>query len=179
MVLNSNPKTENLIMIQQIFPYLSLFAAVSTTLVAGLTLTFATVIMPGLKQLGDAAFIRTFQVIDGIIQNGQPVFGVVWVGSILSTFAIAGLGFFHVDGWPKWVLVAVAVVYFAGVQLPTFTINVPRNNRLQAVQVESTDAARLAEERTYFEATWNRWNVIRTCVALPVAVALILVFKAI
>ena len=166
-------------MIQQIFPYLSLFAAVTTTLVAGLTLTFAVIIMPGIKKLGDGAFIRAFQVIDGIIQNGQPVFGVVWIGSILSTFGIAGLGLFLVDGWPKWVILAAAVIYFVGVQLPTFTINVPRNNRLQAVKVESADTATLAAERAYFEVTWNRWSIIRTWVALVVSVALILVFKAI
>lgn len=166
-------------MIQHLFTYSALFAAVSTTLVAGLTLTFAIVIMPGIRKLDDGPFIRAFQVIDGIIQNGQPVFGFVWIGSILSTFILAGLGLFQADGGLRWAILAAAVIYFAGVQVPTFTINVPRNNRLQSVVVASADAATLARERAWFESTWNLWNVIRTWVALAVAVALILIFKTI
>ncbi|WOO42595.1 DUF1772 domain-containing protein [Rubellicoccus peritrichatus] len=164
-------------MSQQIFACLSLFAAVTTTLVAGFTFTFAVIIMPGIKQLEDSAFIRTFQVIDGIIQGGQPLFGVVWIGSILSTLAIAAIGLFQFDGWHKWVPVAVATVYFVGVQLPTFTINIPRNNRLQTLQVGLMDHASIVKERSYFEATWNRWNVIRTWVALAVSISLMLIFK--
>ncbi len=162
-------------MIEVAFPYLLLFAAVTTSLTAGLVLTFALLVMPGLGKLDDAAFIRAFQVIDGVIQNGQPIFAVVWLGSILSTFAAAALGFFVLEGWPLWLLLAAAVLYALAVQLPTFAINVPRNNRLQGLQVDELDAETLARERAHFEPTWNRWNIIRTWAATAVSVAQVLV----
>jgi uncharacterized membrane protein len=37
-------------------------------LVAGFLFAFAAVIMPGIRSLGDRAFIRAFQVIDRVIQ---------------------------------------------------------------------------------------------------------------
>jgi hypothetical protein len=48
--------------------------------------------MPGIKRLDDGGFIRAFQVIDGVIQNDQPVFIFVWVGSVLTLIAAALLG---------------------------------------------------------------------------------------
>ncbi|MEO0796806.1 MAG: DUF1772 domain-containing protein [Verrucomicrobiota bacterium] len=162
---------------QAIFSNLLLFATVTTTLVAGLTLTFAVVIMPGIKKLCDAEFIRAFQVIDGIIQNGQPVFVLVWLGSIISLLAAAGLGLWQLSGTGRWLLIAAATLYFLGVQLPTFTVNVPRNNELQQLETRTMDDASMQSARKHFEGTWNRWNVIRTWVAITVSVILILVFK--
>ena len=42
--------------------------------------------MPGLSKLDDKEFIKAFQVTDGIIQNNQPIFILIWLGSIISVF---------------------------------------------------------------------------------------------
>ena len=39
-------------------------------LVAGFLFTYAVVVMPGFKVLEDRAYIRAFQVTDGVIQRG-------------------------------------------------------------------------------------------------------------
>ena len=57
------------------------------SLVAGFLFAFAVVVMPGIRRLDDAAFIRTFQAIDRVIQDGQPLFLLVWVGSVLALTA--------------------------------------------------------------------------------------------
>lgn len=154
------------------------FAAISTTLVAGLTLTFAIIIMPGIRQLNDGSFVHAFQVIDGVIKNGQAIFGIIWIGSALSVFAVAGLSIWQVGSWQKWLLIAAAAIYFLGVQLPTFTVNVPRNNQLQTLQIGQMDEHSLSKERKHFEATWNRWNVIRTYAALITSVFLLFALKS-
>jgi hypothetical protein len=41
---------------------------------AGCLFAFAAVVMPGLRSLDEGGFIRTFQVIDRVIQNDQPLF---------------------------------------------------------------------------------------------------------
>ena len=61
------------------------------SLVAGFLFAFAIVTMPGIKNLNDREFIRAFQGIDGIIQNNQPIFMLVWVGSVVALLASAVL----------------------------------------------------------------------------------------
>ena len=74
-----------------------------------------------------------------------------------------------------WLVVASAVVYTLGVQLPTFLINVPLNNALQMLNVDDMDELMLASERRSFENRWVRWNLIRTAFASGVSVSLMLV----
>ena len=59
-----------------------LFCALTT----GFILTYAIVVMPGLSKLDDKAFIKAFQATDRIIQNNQPIFILIWLGSIISVF---------------------------------------------------------------------------------------------
>ncbi len=59
------------------------FLLVSTllcTLVTGFVFTYAIVVMPGFGKLNDREFIQVFQATDGIIQNNQPLFILVWGG---------------------------------------------------------------------------------------------------
>jgi uncharacterized membrane protein len=144
-------------------------------MVAGLAFTFSSVIMPGIGKLDDRGFVKAFQVIDGVIQNGQPLFGLVWLGSILSLFAASILGFWQLEGLPKWLLLMANVLYIAGVQVPTFAINVPHNNALQSVSVAQLSDSGIAQARQRFEATWNRSNHFRTIVATVVSLLLILI----
>ena len=54
--------------------------------------------MPGLGTLDDRAFIRAFQVTDRVIQNRQPVFVLVWVGSVAAVLEALALGLGALDG---------------------------------------------------------------------------------
>ncbi len=148
-----------------IFPATLLVAAFLSSLVAGLLFVFAIVIMPGIHRLPDREFIRAFQAMDGIIQNNQPLFILVWVGSAVAVIAATLLGLGQVEGPAKLLMLAAALGYLVGVQLPTAVVNVPLNNRLQAQNVDLLDAATQQRVRLDFEPRWNRWNAIRTIVA--------------
>lgn len=155
---------------------LTLTAAVlSCSLVAGFVFAFAVVVMPGIRALGDGQFLRTFQLLDGVIQDNQPLFVLVWVGSVVALVGSLVLGFAQVDGVSRAFLVAAAVIYLLGVQLPTAAINIPLNNAVQALDVKSLDENALAAARGSFEAPWNRWNSIRTVLAITTSLALIAV----
>jgi hypothetical protein len=67
------------------------------SLVAGLLFAFAVVVMPGIGSLRDRDYIRAFQVIDRVIQNNQPLFMLVWVGSVLALVASVVLAFGRSD----------------------------------------------------------------------------------
>lgn len=146
--------------------------ALLCSLVAGFLFAFAVVVMPGIKKLDDAAFIRAFQVIDGVIQKNQPIFVTVWLGSIVAVVTSSVLGLWVLTGWHLALQVLVLLVYLLGVQLPTFAINIPMNNRLQALSFEGLNAAALYAARVSFEHRWNRWNRFRAVLCTLVTAAL-------
>ena len=67
-----------------IFPIALILATFLCSLVAGFLFAFAVVAMPGIGKLSDREFVRAFQVMDRVIQNNQPIFILVWVGSVVS-----------------------------------------------------------------------------------------------
>jgi uncharacterized membrane protein len=148
-------------------------SALFCSLVAGFLFAFEVVVMPGIRRLPDGEFLRAFQEIDGVIQRGQPLFGLVWLGSAVAVVAALVLGMGQIEGAPRWLLAIAGTVYLIGVQLATIVVNVPLNNELQAMDVASTDegARRAARER--FEPRWNRWNRIRTLVSIGVTASLL------
>lgn len=152
-----------------------IFATLLCALTAGLVFAFATVVMPGIGKLGDREFVRAFQVIDGVIQAGQPVFGLVWMGSVVALLLSAVMGGLQLEGIERAFVIVSALVYVLGVQVPTFRINVPLNNTLQRLEVDAVDEDALASARRAFEDRWVRWNSIRTVVASLVSIALIFV----
>lgn len=131
------------------------------TTVFGEMLVFHSVIMPGIAKLDDGGFLRTFQVIDGIIQNNEPTFVSFWIGSIVSLIMTAVLGLKEFEGGKLVALIVGTVAYLAG-QVSTFTINVPRNNRVKMLDIDSLDDFSKMRERAFFEPTWNKWNSFRT-----------------
>ncbi len=138
-----------------------LVATLLVTLVCGVALIFAIVIMPGIGNLENGEFLRAFQAIDGIIQNIEPVFVFIWIGSIAMILLTAGLGLAELDGPNKAMIVTATMLYLSG-QITTFTINVPLNNRVKILDIKHLDEMSKVHERNAFEPKWNRWNTFRT-----------------
>ncbi|MGK7893766.1 MAG: DUF1772 domain-containing protein [Xenococcus sp. (in: cyanobacteria)] len=161
-----------------VFQITLILATFLCSLVAGFLFAFALVVMPGIKSLKDREFIRAFQVIDGVIQNNQPIFVLVWVGSVLALVTSAVLGTRQWDGAERLLIIFPTILYLIGVQLPTFTINVPLNNKLQTLDLEAMDEIMQKAARQEFEPNWNLWNSIRTVLAgLASALLMILLFR--
>ncbi|NND70508.1 MAG: DUF1772 domain-containing protein [Rhodothermales bacterium] len=156
------------------FEILLIISTLLCSLVAGFLFAFAVVAMPGISRLGDREFLKAFQEIDGIIQRNNPLFYLMWVGSIilLITSAAFGIGLLG-GGTELWLLLTATLIYIAGVQLPTMIVNVPLNNGLQAYDIDALDASELSAARTNFEPRWNRWNIIRTLVSILVSILLL------
>ena len=161
-----------------IFQSVLMAAAFLCSLVAGFLFAFAVVVMPGIGRLDDRDFIRAFQAIDRVIQNNQPLFLLVWGGSVLAVVAAAVLGLLALDGADRLLVIAAALVYGVCVQLPTVAINVPLNNELQALDPDAMDDVTRKRARSSFEPRWNRWNAIRTaCAILASGLLVLLLFR--
>ncbi|MFN3192810.1 MAG: DUF1772 domain-containing protein [Aureliella sp.] len=152
-------------------------AAFLNALKAGFLFAFAVVVMPGTKNLRDREFLDSFRVIDRVIQNNQPLFMVMWLGSTLCLVAAALLAIRSISGLERMLVIACALANLFLIQLPTMTINIPLNNQLQALDLDNQDADTIRTARVAFESKWNRWNVIRTIVSCIVLALLLVVLS--
>ena len=150
------------------------FSTLLCSLVTGFILTYAIVVMPGLSKLDDKEFIKAFQVTDGIIQNNQPIFILIWVGSIISVVSTIIISIFTLDLLEAWKIIFVSLVYLIGVQAITIIIHLPLNRRIQKIDINSTNLQSLNEERKNFETKWNYFNNIRTVIAFLVTLFFLL-----
>lgn len=146
----------------EFFVFTLVLAILLCALVSGLLFGFAVVVMPGIAKLSDRDFLLAFKHMDGIIQNNQPLFMLVWVGSILSVLASVILGTMDLSGQEAVLLWLGCGWYLLGVQLPTIAFNIPLNNTIQAIKIDKVNELELTNSRVNFEAKWNRWNRIRT-----------------
>jgi len=150
------------------------FSTLLCSLVTGFILTYAIVVMPGLSKLDDKEFIKAFQVTDGIIQNNQPIFILIWVGSIISVVSTIIISIFTLGLLEGWKIIFVSLVYLIGVQAITIIIHLPLNRRIQNIDINSTNLQSLNEERKNFETKWNYFNNIRTVIAFLVTLFFLL-----
>lgn len=91
--------------------------------------------------------------------------------TLFDAALLVGVG--TLAGTERLILIGAAAVYLLCVQLPTIAVNVPLNNRLQALDLDALDAAALRAARDAFEGRWNRWNAFRTVFAGISVIALL------
>ena len=155
-----------------------LLSAFLCSLVAGFLFAYEIVVMPGIKTLNDREFIRTFQVTDRIIQNNQPIFILVWVGSAVAILMSAFFGYGKLQGVNLFLLASAAFAYILVVQLSTIVIHLPLNNKLQKLNVDAMNDTDLKVARNEFEPRWNTSNLVRTVTSSCVsALLIILLFR--
>ena len=151
------------------------FSILLCALAAGFILTYAIIIMPGLSKLDDKEFIKAFQVTDGIIQNNQPIFILIWVGSIISVLGTIITSILSLGIVEAWLIIFAGIIYLLGVQGITISIHLPLNKHIQKIDINSTNSQTLSEVRKNFETKWNYFNNIRTGIALFVNLIFLLI----
>ena len=103
---------------------------------------------------------------------------LVWPGSALALMAATLLGIWRLEGLDLGLLILTCVIYLFGVHLPTITINIPLNNRLQSLDLSKTTDSELQLTADLFESSWLRWNTIRLVfAALTTLILLVLLVR--
>ena len=155
---------------------ISLFLSVLfCSLATGFILTYAIVVMPGLSKLDDKEFIKAFQATNRIIQNNQPIFILIWLGSIISVFCTIIVSIISLEILEASLIIFTSFVYFLGVQVITIIIHLPLNRRIQNIDINSNSSQTFSDERKNFETKWNYSNNIRTGIALFVVLIFLLI----
>ena len=151
-----------------------IFSITLCSLVSGFIFTYAIIVMPGLSNLNDKDFLKAFQVTDAVIQNNQPLFMFIWIGSILAVLATILVSLLSIGFAETRLVVLVAFAYLLGVQGITVAIHIPLNNHIQRIKIEDLNDEVLADQRLKFETKWNFFNYIRTSIAISVSVLMLI-----
>lgn len=130
--------------------------------------------MPGIKNLNDQEFLKSFQVMDQVIQGNQPVFIFVWAGSVVAFIGSIIAAWFAINTFYFFALTVIFLIFFVGVQIPTIAINIPLNNKIQALTVDDLSQSALKNARDEFEDKWNKSNVFRSIMSCLAAILLII-----
>lgn len=149
---------------------LPMLVCLGSAVVAGVLFAFSTFVMRALADLPPMHGVAAMQHINVRVLN--PLFMGVFVG----TAVLAGICI--VAGFSAWgaarstLLFTAGGCYLVGAFGVTVLFNVPRNERLAALEPES-DAA--AAYWPVYVREWLLWNHVRTLAALVAAVAAALV----
>jgi uncharacterized membrane protein len=134
-------------------------ATVTTGLAAGLLYAFGCAVMPGLRRVGDQAFVATMRGINVAIVNGW--FLLAFGGALVFTAAAAALHL-GVPGRPELRWIVAALAGYVLTLVVTGRVNVPLNDRL----AEERDVEGAAAARDRFERRWTRWHHVRTATSV-------------
>ena len=137
-----------------------LFATLTTGLTAGLFYSWSISVTNGIGRTSDINYLHAFQSMNRAILN--PAFFIIFFGPVILLPLATYLNIKPNYGLKFWSLLVATLLYFVGVMGVTILGNIPLNNSLEALQINSLPADELERFRLGFEGKWNRLNMIRT-----------------
>ena len=129
-------------------------------LMAGIFFTWSNAVKPGIGKLSDLEYLRALQSLNRVILN--KAFIGIFLGSII---AVALVPVFHFKLFPNnifWMFILALVTYWVGVFGTTVFGNIPLNEILDKVNLESINLEEITALRTRIEVKWNKLNLIRS-----------------
>ncbi|GAA4226251.1 DUF1772 domain-containing protein [Actinomadura meridiana] len=125
---------------------------------AGAFFAFSTGVMPGLNSARPGSAIDAMQTINQKIQN--PLF--VGMFMLVPVVAVAAGVFLLTLGHKSAAILffVAAALYFVGALVPSFAVNIPMNDDLDAVTIPkaTSEAAKVWSD---YSGRWTAWNNVR------------------
>ena len=142
-----------------------IFAGVlGSGLVAEIFFAFSTFVMRALGQIPQEQGIAAMQAINVTVLN--PWFFSAFFGTGVVFLPIAFLAWGSTAGSQKTCLLAACALYLLGCILVTMVGNVPLNDQLAALGIDSAEAQPLWG---HYLSQWTLWNHVRTAASLVAA----------
>ena len=135
-------------------------AILLTGLMAGIFFTWSNAVKPGIGKLSDLEYLRALQSMNRVILN--KAFIGIFLGAVI---AVALVPIFHFKLSPDnifWILILALVTYWIGVFGVTVFGNIPLNEILDKINLESITLEEIKALRTSIEVKWNNLNLIRS-----------------
>jgi uncharacterized membrane protein len=148
---------------------LTVIAATGTGLIAGFFFAFSACVMRTLARLPPPQGIAVMQSINITVIN--PLFLSLFFGTALACTCLTVFSLLDRQGSGTGLLLAGSLFYLLGAIVVTALFNIPRNERLAAVDPHSDEGARIWSA---YLREWTAWNHVRTVASAAAALALIL-----
>lgn len=139
---------------------LLILSTLSLGLMAGLFYAWSISVTPGLKKISDPNYLSAFQSMNRAILN--PAFFIFFMGLVILLPLLTYMNYDTPVTVEFWLILSATILYMTGVMAVTVIGNVPLNNTLEALVIESMSAEQMASFRLGFENKWNTLNMIRT-----------------
>lgn len=139
-----------------------------TALLAGVFFGYAVSVNGGLHRLKDAEYVRAMRSINIVIQNF--LFFLSFMGPVVLLPLVTFLTRNDADSTRFMLLLAASVVYIVGSFGLTVAGNVPLNDKLAKVNVNTASETDIATARRQFEQPWNRLHAVRTLASIAATV---------
>lgn len=143
---------------------LKLFAALGCGLIAGVFFAFSTFVMNALAQRPSAEGIAAMQAINITVINPWFMTAFLGTGVACILLTIFSLAKWHQPGAAY--LIFGSLLYLIGTILVTMVFNVPLNDALAIVKLDTAEGANLWAK---YLSSWTPWNHVRTIAALAAA----------
>ncbi|MCG8608022.1 DUF1772 domain-containing protein [bacterium] len=137
-----------------------ILTTLSSGLMAGLFYAWSISVTPGLKRVGDENYLQAFQSMNRAILN--PAFFIFFMGLVILLPLLCYLYYQSSVATQFWYILSATFFYMGGVMAVTVFGNVPMNNALEVLKIESMTSEQMASFRLGFESKWNNLNMIRT-----------------
>ena len=127
---------------------------------AGIFFTWSNAVKPGIGKLSDIEYLRALQAMNRVILN--KAFIVIFLGAVI---AVTVVPIAHFKLFPDnifWLFIITLATYWIGVFGVTVLGNVPLNELLDEINLESITLEEIKALRTSIEVKWNNLNLIRS-----------------
>jgi uncharacterized membrane protein len=138
-----------------------LMAAVGCGMVAGVFFAFSSFVMPALRQVRPGQGMAAMQSIN--VSAVAPVFMFLLFGTAAVCLVLGVLEVTSSTGESSRLVPGASALYLLGVIGVTIVRNVPMNNKLAALDPESSDGTAFW---TNYLSDWTAWNHLRAVAAL-------------
>ncbi len=137
---------------------------ITTTLfsgmIAGLFYAWTISVTPGLAKIDNSSYLKAFQSMNRAILN--PAFFIAFFGVLALLIYHSYVSFTSQDQAQSWLIISATILYILGIMAVTIAGNIPLNNSLESLQIESMSIEQMETFRSGFENKWNALNLIRT-----------------
>jgi uncharacterized membrane protein len=147
-------------------------AAVTSGLVAGVFFAFSTFVMPALRRLPAPQGIAAMQSINVTVIT--PLFMLALFGTTIVCVVLAVIALAHWHEAGAGLVLAGAISYVLGTTVITMAYHVPRNNALDRVDPNASDAP--APWSAFF-TEWTHMNHVRTVAALAACICFVIALR--
>ncbi|NNJ74916.1 MAG: DUF1772 domain-containing protein [Anderseniella sp.] len=147
-------------------------AVVACGLIAGVFLAFSDFVMKSLFAAGPASGIETMQLINRKVYGS--VFMALLIAMLVISVALVPYAVVYITSPAVTWIVSGCVLYVIGVFMVTVAFNVPMNQRLDAMNHESTETA---SYWTVYASSWTLWNHVRTIASIGSVVCFLIAIR--